>query len=54
VLVNSTLQNNYISLCLWQEKEGLEAALQKDKRPGNEAEKFKLERVRNLNTLKHC
>jgi len=41
-------------LRLWQEKEGLEVALQKDKRPGNEADKSKLEKVSNLNMLKHC
>lgn len=39
-------------LSLRQEKEGLEIALQKDNGRGNEAEKSKLERVRNLNTIK--
>jgi len=38
-------------LCLRQEKEGLEIALQKDKGKGSEMEKTKLQRVRNLSTI---
>jgi len=38
--------------CVWQEREGLEVALQKDKGNRSEAEKSKLERVRNLNMMR--
>jgi len=39
-------------LCLQQEKEGLEIALQKAGGTGSETDKSKLQKVRNLSTIK--